>query len=233
MIAARFRLVGWVAGCAGAALVCYMASQSVAAERGALARVDTEIADTDADIARISTEITARSRAGQVERWNGVLALQAARPAQYVSSEVQLASLAGGQRLPLDPAIVASHGAISTVGYQPTPAMPAPVARPMPVSAPPLHEAAAIAPPRDQPLLRVATFVRPRINRLEEDGPVAIKASFEKPAPARLAPAKLAPPKPKLKLAGAGPKDAGGLLPDDLGALIAAERKAKHAKSSL
>jgi hypothetical protein len=240
MIAARFRLVGWVAGCAGAALLCYMASQSVAAERSALNKVDAEIADTNADIARLTTEITARSRAGQIERWNGVLALQAARPVQYVESGVQLASLAGGKPLPLDPQIT-SQTAVQMVAYQPAQAAQAPVAQPM------LHQ---------------ATFVRPKPNRLGDSdaGPALIKASYEAPAPARVSeqpvPKPAAPkqikamekiaaaidPKPKraaeapkaTKLAAAEPlvtkpkakpaKHDDGLLPDDLGKLIAAEK---------
>lgn len=171
MIAARFRLVGWVAGVAGAALVCYMASQSVAAERSALAKVDTQISDTKSDIARLETEITARSRAGQVERWNGVLALQAARPAQYVQSGIQLASMAGGKPLPLDPQIT-SQSAVQMAAYHP--AAPAqPDQAPVP--------AAAVAP---QGVLRHATFVQPKQDRLASDGaPVLIKASYEKPAP--------------------------------------------------
>lgn len=225
MIAARFALVGWVAGCAGAALVCYMASQSVAAERGALARVDAQIASTDGDIDRLTTEITARSRAGQVERWNNVLALQAARPAQYVANEIQLASLAGGRPLPLDPAIVASHGAIDTVSYGPAPAPPAPT---------PPAEPAQVSPPHDQPLLRTATFVRPRPDRLAGEGvPVLIKASLEKPVPPKPALEKPAVEKVRAAKPKARPVAEAGLLPDDLGTLIAAERKPKTRKSAL
>jgi len=192
MIAARFRLVGWVAGCAGAALLCYMASQSVAAERSALAKVDGEIASTKIDIDRLETEITARSRAGQVERWNGVLALQAARPAQYASSGVQLASMAGGRKLPLDPAILASHGAITTVAYQPAPpaaATPAPapvlaVATVTPAAPKVVAAAHVVAAPRPtiaahvQPLLHQANFVRAAAGRLDGD---FLRASYERP----------------------------------------------------
>lgn len=218
MIAARFRLVGWVAGCAGAALCCYLASQSVAAERSALARVDSEIVDTRGDIDKLTTEITTRSRAGQVERWNGVLALQAARPAQYVSTGIQLASLAGGQRLPLDPAIVASHGAIGTVSYQPAPVaagVPAPVLAAMPA---PIAPAAA-----HEPLLRTASYVHAKPSRLDDaDAPALVHVALEKPVAAKA---------PKLKIAKAEPKPSLGLLPDDLGKLIAAERKSKPAKT--
>ena len=212
MIAARFRFVGWVAGCAGAALCCYMASQSVAAERSALGRVDSEIAGTRDDITQLQTEIAARSRMGQLERWNGTLALQAARPAQYVASDVQLASLAGDRALPLDPAIVASHGAVDKVSYQPA-------AQPAPASALP---AAPIQPPvvHDQPLLRTATYVRPKPDRLADDQPQPIvKAAFVK---ASLV--KDVADTPKIAKA-AHAKAEVGLLPTDLGSLIAAERK--------
>lgn len=252
MIAARFRLVGWVAGCAGAALMCYMASQSVAAERSALAKVDADIARTQGDIARLQTEITARSRAGQVEKWNYTLALQAAKPAQYVSSGIQLASMAGGQKLPLDPAIVASHGAVQTVAYQPSqpapvPATVAPAPAPVVVAAAPTApklQLAAVhpAPSHDAPMIRPAAFVRPKSDRLGgEAAPLLHVASFEKSA--KHIEIKAEEPKPvkakraeatieEAKPAKAKPKLArldDSLLPSDLSKLIAAERKAKPA----
>jgi hypothetical protein len=250
MIAARFRLVGWVAGCAGAALVCYMASQSVAAERSALTKVDSQIADTKADIARLDTEITARSRAGQVEHWNGVLALQAARPVQYVQSGFQLASLAGGRHLPLDPQVT-GQAAVQAASLQ-VPAKPA--------AAPVAPEGSPEVP---TPTLRTATLVRAKALPLDPGTPGLIKASYVKEAPIRPieAPALIDPTpakvekskadrsktvvakadksKPPIKLADADlskakPKKAkaeDGLLPDDLGKLIAAERHAKPHKA--
>ncbi|PZU10686.1 hypothetical protein [Sphingomonas sp.] len=167
MIAQRFRSIGWVAGCAAAALCCYLASQSVATERAALARVDREIASAGSDIRRLNTEIAARGRMGQIERWNTeVLALQAPAPGQFVADEVQLASLAGGKGLDLDPAIVASKGAVRNVSYEggaPQPSAPADVA-PAPVST-------------AQPLLRTATFVRPKPAVLEVPDSAILKAS--------------------------------------------------------
>lgn len=198
MIAARFRLVGWVAGCAGAALVCYMASQSVAAERSALTKVDSQIADTKADIARLDTEITARSRAGQVEHWNGVLALQAARPVQYVQSGFQLASLAGGQRLPLDPQVTGQI-AVQAASLQ-VPAKPADAAPVAPEASPEVHT----------PTLRTATLVRPKVLPLDPGTPGLIKASYikeapirpvEAPAPIDPLPAKVESAKPATKVA--------------------------------
>ena len=230
MIAARFRLIAWVAGCAMAALLCYMASQSVAAERGALARVDGEIADTQNDIRRLQTEIAARSRMGQLERWNQVLALQAARPVQYVANEVQLASLAGHARLPLDPAIVASHGAVQTVAYQPAPPAAQPAPQPEPIA--------------QAPMLRQATYVRPKASRLNDSGDAVpvLRAALEKPAAvpraivSRPATLKLAafemPVASRKAMSGAEPvkrkpaRHHDGLLPADLRSLIAAEKSA-------
>lgn len=201
MIAQRFRSIGWVAGCAAAALCCYLASQSVASERAALAKVDREIASTGSDIRRLNTEIAARGRMGQIERWNTeVLALQAPAPGQFVANEVQLASLAGGKGLELDPAIVASKGAVRTVAYQgDAPTAPASAA-PTPVSA----DATAPVAPVQPPLLHTATFVRPKPVGLDTPDPTLVKASVVRQKPlaleldddAPVAPAKPAPAKP-------------------------------------
>lgn len=229
MIAARFRLIAWVAGCAFAALLCYMASQSVAAERGAVARVDSQIADTQNDIRRLETEIAARSRMGQLERWNQTLALQAARPVQYVANEVQLASLAGAPKRALE-------GNIQMAAYQ----KPAPVTAPQPAPAQP-------APAIQQPMLREATYVRPKPSRLaDDDAPPVAKTSLEKSAPtakpAKPSMLKLASfelPAPTSRAADPAPKPKtaakadDNLLPSDLGSLIAAEKKGAHKKASL
>jgi hypothetical protein len=173
MIAQRFSSIGWVAGCAAAALCCYLASQSVASERAGLAKVDREIASATNDIRRLNTEIAARGRMGQIERWNrDVLALQAPAPGQFVADEVHLASLAGGRGLPLDPAVMATKGAVQTVAYQPS--APQPAATSTPVSA----EASAPAPVVQQPLLRTATYVRPKPIALDTPEPTLIKASL-------------------------------------------------------
>lgn len=189
MIAQRFRAIGWVAGCAVAALCCYLASQSVASERAALARVDAEIGKAQDDIRRLNTEIAARSRMAQIERWNTqVLALQAPAPAQFVANEVQLASLAGGKTLPLDPNVVASKGAITTVAYQPQAAKPATIA-PVPAAAP-------VA----QPMLRPATFVRAKPDTIEGVGGVPlVKASLTHIAPAPILPDLDEQPVPRVK----------------------------------
>lgn len=197
MIAQRFRSIGWVASCAGAALCCYLASQSVAAERASLARVDREIASTTSDIRRLNTEIAARGRMGQIERWNrDVLALQAPAPGQFVADEVQLASLAGGKGLPLDQDVMATKGAVRTVAYQPdaAPAAPTPVS-------------ADAAPAAHQPLLRTATFVRAKPVAMDVPETGIVKASMIRTKPFALdldadapvedaKPVKVAPPKP-------------------------------------
>lgn len=196
MIAARFRSVGWVACIAAAMLVFYMMSQWVAAERGALARTDRQIADTRADIMRLTTEIAARSRMSQLESWNHqVLALKAPAPLQYAASAVELVSRDGATPLPLDPAIVAARGAVDRVALQvpaPARAHPAiiPVSAPAPVAAPP------------EPLLRQATFVRTRPDRMADSAPVVTRVSF----------------------------GGGGLLPADIGGLAAREAAARKSR---
>jgi hypothetical protein len=176
IVATRLSAVWQVAGVAGAALCCYLVSQSVAAERANLEKVDRQISQTHDDIAKLQTEIGVRARQGQLEAWNrNVLALQAPRPSQFVSSGLQLASLYGhhGQpALQLDPAIASQQGSPTNVAYQqpaPQPAAPAP--------------ATADAPAPAQPMLRAANYVRPAPSRLGasaiDAAPTVQKASFE------------------------------------------------------
>lgn len=144
MIATRFRSVGWVAGVAVAALGCYLVSQRVATERATVAKVERQILAAKQDIRQLQTEIGTRGRMGQLEVWNGqVLALSAPKAGQFLDSEVRLASL-NQAPLPLDKAIVASHGAVHQASYDATAKPDAPAA----VSG--------------QPMLRQATFVKPK-----------------------------------------------------------------------
>ena len=233
MIATRLSAVWQVAGVAAAALCCYLVSQSVAAERAGLDKVDRQIAAAHDDIAKLQTEIGVRARMGQIESWNrDVLALQAPRPSQFVASGVQLASLYGRKGAPalqLDPAIAAQQGSPTTVAYHPAPthAQPAPAA-PIPVAPTP-----EVAP--SQPLLRTATFVRPAPDRLggaqpsaPSAAPVMQKASFEVIKPAADAPKAKARVVAPVKVARAeAPKS---LLPDDIATLAA--REAKGTKGS-
>ena len=152
MIATRCRSVGWVAGVAVAALSCYLVSQRVATERAMLMKVERQILAAKRDIRDLQTEIGARGRMGQLERWNGeVLALSAPGAGQFRENEVRLASLNDPAPLPLDPAIVAQHGAVHQVSYE---AGAKPAAAPIPAATP------AVASP--QPLLRQATFIKPK-----------------------------------------------------------------------
>lgn len=94
MIAQRLRPLGWIAAVALAAIVFYLVSLRVAAERGALEAVDRQILTAQNDIRRLQTEFGARASLRQLERWNGeVLALTAPSAAQYLEGEVALASL--------------------------------------------------------------------------------------------------------------------------------------------
>ncbi len=228
IVATRLSAVWQVAGVAAAALCCYLVSQSVAAERAGLDKVDRQIAAAHDDIAKLQTEIGVRARMGQIESWNrDVLALQAPRPSQFVASGVQLASLYGRKGEPalqLDPAIAAQQGSPTNVAYHPA----APQAQPSPA-------AAAPEPAPAQPMLRTATFIRPAPDRLgaaQSSAPSAApsmqKASFEILKPAAATP--VAKPKTVavVKIARADPLKS--LLPADIGTLAA--REAKGAKDS-
>ncbi|WP_414901857.1 colicin transporter [Sphingomonas flavalba] len=96
MIAHRLRPIGWILAVAVAALVLYLISSRVAAERGRLDAVNAEISRVNGDIRHLQTELAARGSLRQLERWNGeVLALSAPSAEQY-RNEVQLASLQVG-----------------------------------------------------------------------------------------------------------------------------------------
>lgn len=173
MIATRLSSVWQVAGVAGAALCCYLVSQSVAAERAGLAAVDAEIARTHDQIAMLQTEIGTRTQAQQVERWNVEhFALRAPRPEQFVGDAVQLVSLyahgASGPQLPLDRAVTALQGSAGKVAYHPAPPAPAPQPQEAPA----------------QPLLRAATFVRPKLDRLAPDAAPIERAAYHPAAQA-------------------------------------------------
>ena len=97
MIAARFRSVYWVAIALLPALLCYLATQRVAAERDELAKVERAITRTRLDIRNLETELGTRASMAQLERWNSeTLNLVAPGADHYVSGNVLLASLAGG-----------------------------------------------------------------------------------------------------------------------------------------
>ena len=237
IVATRLNAVWRVAGVAAAALCCYLVSQSVASERGALEKVDRQIAETHDDIAKLQTEIGVRARMGQLESWNReVLALQAPRPAQFVASGLQLASLYGHRGQPalqLDPAIAAQQGSPTNVAYHAAPAPQQTAPAPAPAVAAP-----AIAAPQPvavQPMLRTASYVRPATDRLGGEvsaapsAPTLQKASFDLIKPAAAEPPKV---KPKaatpIRIARADPPKS--LLPEDIGQLAA--REAGGAKDS-
>lgn len=190
MNATRLSPVWQVAGIAAAALCCYLVSQWVASERAALAKVDRQIAAEQDGITKLTTEIATRSRFTQIEGWNRQLALQAPRPGQYMASGFQLASLYARDprpALPLDPAVAAHPGPVQEVAYHPAPAAaPAPVAAPSrsPAAAPtPRRPVPETAPPAPEPLLRTATFVRPKPSRLGDPAPAVERVGYRPAAP--------------------------------------------------
>jgi hypothetical protein len=251
MIAARLSSVWQVAGVAGAALCCYLVSQSVASERAVLDRLDRQISHAQDDIRRLGTEIGARSRMAQIDRWNAsVLALQAPRPAQFVADGVQLASLygrAGRNPLPLDQAVMATKGAVDTVAYTPGQAPPAPTSAQLP--------APAAQAPAPEPMLRTASFVRPKSNALAAEAPpiTHVALSVKPAAPtvdafqpkiaglaAKSTIAQSGSAKPAVKpltIAAKTPAktvsfNLARLLPSDIGALAAAESKGRKAPAA-
>ncbi|WCT74023.1 hypothetical protein PQ455_01970 [Sphingomonas naphthae] len=215
MIASRFRSVWMVGLVAGAALGCYLVSQRVATERAALFRLDRQIFAAERDIRTLSTEIAARSRLPQLEKWNvSVLGLTAPGAHQFLDSEIRLAALDGGQAMVPQQRVMGDPDAVRTVSF--TPAPPAPVVAPQPnivtVSAP-VAPKAAPAPAAPEPMLRQATFVRAKPSALAPS-PEPMHASVTKVAMTTVAtPAK-------------APARSLSLLPDDIGDLAAIERGA-------
>ncbi|WP_294389534.1 hypothetical protein [uncultured Sphingomonas sp.] len=213
IVASRLSAVWQGAFVAAAALLCYLVSQSVATERANVARLDAKIVRARFDIAKLSIELDARTRMGQLERWNNeVLALSAPIPQQFVADGVQLASLegrgAGHPNLPLNPAVT-SQMAPDHVAY--TPDSPVRAAEPAPVRVSPsvsvpvpvVQRAVATVAPPPQPLLHQAAYVQPGEDRL-------------------------GPPQPLPAVTRRGAR-ASSLLPHDIGALVAAENKAGKA----
>lgn len=174
MITTRFREVVWTGGICAAALAFYMVSQTVAAKRAELSGVERKIAATNQEIRQLRTEIDTRGGLAQIEKWNAtVYGLQAPGAEQFVSSSIKLVALAqpqpGTSALPLDPAIVASHGAVNQVslnviedgGLDRAP-KPAAVAAPPPV---------AVA----QPALRQANYVQAKPSALAPATPSPVR----------------------------------------------------------
>jgi hypothetical protein len=199
MIATRLSSVWQVAGVAAAALCCYLVSQTVAAERAGLSRVDARIADTRDAITGLETELRTRSKQKQLDSWNQqALALVAPKPEQFVNDGAQLVALHtrnGRPALPLDRDILDMKGDVSRVAYSPAPA----AAPPPPTPA----AAASEIPPAPVQMLRTAAFVRPKPQRLAAEAPAIERVAY-KPAAA------------KTTLA--------SLLPADIAGLAAAER---------
>ncbi len=234
IVATRLSAVWQVAGVAAAALCCYLVSQSVAAERAGLEKVDRQIAEAHDDISKLNMEIGVRARMGQLESWNRTaLGLEAPRPGQFVADGVQLASLYGRKDQPalqLDPAIAAQQGSSTNVAFHPVPAQAQPSAAP----AAPMAASTPDSVP-SQPMLRTATFVRPAPDRLGAPQPSATsaaptmqKASFEVIKPTADTPKAKPKAVAPVKIARADPLKS--LLPDDIGSLAA--REAKGAKDS-
>lgn len=191
MIVLRFRSVGWVVAVAAAALGCYLVTQRVAGERRQLASTERDVLHGIRDVRELEVEIETRGRLSQLERWNSeVLALSAPSPRQYLHGELQLAALDQPAPLPVDPAVAPAPASARSVAY--TPAAPAvglaPVPRPAvrsqapapaPVSASLRRVAAAPLPAAEPaPMLRHATYVKPKTDRMAPSPPPIASAGF-------------------------------------------------------
>ncbi|MES2498454.1 MAG: hypothetical protein V4618_20245 [Pseudomonadota bacterium] len=174
MITTRFKDVVWTGGICVAALSFYMVSQTVAAKRAELTSVERKIVATQQDIRELRTEIDTRGGLAQIEKWNQtVYGLQAPGPEQFVTTSVRLVALTQPQGLPLDPAIVASHGALNKVSYTQIDENGLDAPRARAVAAP-----AQIQPP--QPTLHQANYVQPTPSALAPQGASPVREVAER-----------------------------------------------------
>ncbi|ATE66614.1 hypothetical protein [Rhizorhabdus dicambivorans] len=180
MITTRFKDVVWTGGICVAALSFYMVSQSVAAKRAELSGVERKIASTQQEIRQLRTEIDTRAGLAQIEKWNqNVYGLQAPGAEQFAMNSVRLVALTEPQPLPLDPAIVASHGAVSKVSYDRIEDGGANATTARTAAATPAPAAPAIA----QPALRQANYVQPKPSALAPQAASPVREiAMRKPA---------------------------------------------------
>lgn len=172
MITTRFREVVWTGGICAAALSFYMVSQTVATKRAELTGVERKIAATNQEIRQLRTEIDTRGGLAQIESWNQrVYGLQAPGAGQFVDNAIKLVALTQPQTapaLPLDPAIVASHGAVSQVNLN--------VIEDGGMRARAIKTVAATPSPQiAQPTLRQASFVQAKPSALAPSTPSPIQ----------------------------------------------------------
>ena len=188
MITSRFREVVWTGGICAAALIFYSVSQSVAAKRAELAGVERKIAATNQEIRSLRTEIDTRAGLAQIENWNQtVYGLQAPGAEQFVTSSVRLAALTQPRSdtpaLPLDPAIVASHGAVRQVSLNKIEDNDLDVRTDKPANRAPQPSIAALS----QPVIRQANFVQAKPSALAPSTPSPLhEAALRRPGRAAL-----------------------------------------------
>ena len=117
MSVSSFKSVFMVASCAGAALGCYLVSLRVAAERGALEDVETQIVLAQRDLRLLQTEIGTRGRLAQLERWNAnVIALSAPGADQFLAGSFALAKLTA----PTDKSVVEAPVVLASASNPPS-----------------------------------------------------------------------------------------------------------------
>jgi hypothetical protein len=146
MSSRSFHSLFMVASCAGAALGCYLVSLRVASERAQLEDVESRIVLAQRDMRVLQTEIGARGRLSQLERWNaGAFALSAPAADQFLKGGFELARLAQPERKAdfQAPVVLA--------------AAPAPARRPS-IGAPEMDDSGASAAAPFNPLLHQASL---------------------------------------------------------------------------
>jgi len=141
MIARSFKSVAWVAAIGAAALICYIFSMQVAAERASLAELEAQIRRTEQSIRTLKTELGTRGRVHQLQHWSSAdFGFTSPKAGQFVADEVTLASF----DMPAEPAVGAGPVRMASAPAAPAPTPAAPTAPPKPK----LAAAPAPAPPR-------------------------------------------------------------------------------------
>lgn len=168
MIAKGFASVGWVAGIGVAALICYMFSLQVAAERADLQALDRRIVELRQSIRSLHTELGTRGRVHQLQHWAATdFGFVAPAAGQLVDNEATLASIEIAPTTALSPPVQLAAAPRPAerrlVGPTARPTAPAaaspPVVRAVTPAAPAPAPAPA-APTPSTPIVRAAASLR-------------------------------------------------------------------------
>jgi len=148
MIARSFKSVAWVAAIGAAALICYIFSMQVAAERASLAELEAQIRRTEQSIRTLKTELGTRGRVHQLQHWSSAdFGFTSPKADQFVADEVTLASF----DMPAEPAIGEDPVRLAVAPAEQAPAAPTAALKPKLAAAP------APAPAPTRPAVRQAS----------------------------------------------------------------------------